>query len=331
MAAAGAELAQSPRGNTFRVKKEISRWSDAGRAQDRRSEWQNSSYISKPLVGVSETVLESPRLSTRGGGGGGTLRESVRNKNPEVNLASPIQRLSPRRWTPDTTETGNASRIGSTSYKGLRNDVGVAYKNSALPVSPQRGTSGKSTAESKEAWQYSRKFNSSHGHSNIPLRSEGGRYYRGSGVSDDPGLQKRTQSINDRGFRALAHQERTSYGGVRFQSAAAREERTINARGRLKKADAAPADIMDATRQASSFNRNMPRDDRWNPANFSPERAASHTVHVKDWSTTSAESSKIVRSRFQERLQKEEAQKKQRAQRAYEIQRRTSRPYMHRA
>jgi hypothetical protein len=205
-------------------------WSDAGKANAARYE-SLKDYIAKPLVGTL----------------GVPLTDGDHNED--------FARL-PAKFSPASRTVTN----GCADFAS-RHPNGRPYSNVTLSCPPQRQDEG------AKHWHYEKNYNTSHGSGrNVAHRSDGGRYFRGSDVTGDTIMNTRDTSIDDRDFYDLGCKARTFNGGGYSKKIKEREDALLGQRGRLKRVETIPDDIMEATRAVFGKKKhNMIKDDIFNP------------------------------------------------------------------
>jgi len=251
-------------------------WSDAGRANYARDSSQRDT-IFRPLIGTISEKLTDSRFN------------EDHNRLPAK--FSPASRTV-RRGCPDLAE---------------RHPNGRPFHNVTLAVPPQRQD------EDATHWHYEKEFNSSHGTNIVPHRSNGGKFFRGSGVTGDTMMNTRTETIEERDFFDMGTKPRTLNGGGYSRAVKAREDALLNQRGRLKRTEKIPDELMEATKDALGKRAFfIVKEDMFNPKEEADNSA--YVTPTAEWQSTQSYTNQQARVRLQktqthvERRRVEEAQ-----------------------
>ena len=254
-------------------------WSDAGKASYARVE-NNKDITTKPLIGNLGLSLNDERFN----------EEHFR---------------LPAKFSP----ASRTLRQGCPDL-GQRHPNGRPFANVTLAVPPQR-TQGEDSTE----WHYTKDMNSSHGVKAVSHRSSGGKYFRNSQVTGDTAVNTRTESINDRSFYDLGAKPRTLMGGGYSRAVKEREDALLNQRGRLKRVEETPQELLDATRRVMTQKQHfMVDEDAFNPR-YEQDNSAYCTL-TSEWQSSASAQNNEAKERLTgaratlERQQIEEANRR---------------------
>jgi hypothetical protein len=158
-------------------------------------------------------------------------------------------------------------------------------------------------------------MNSSHGVKAVSHRSSGGKYFRNSQVTGDTAVNTRTESINDRSFYDLGAKPRTLMGGGYSRAVKEREDALLNQRGRLKRVEETPQELLDATRRVMTQKQHfMVDEDAFNPR-YEQDNSAYCTL-TSEWQSSASAQNNEAKERLTgaratlERQQIEEANRR---------------------
>ena len=175
-----------------------------------------------------------------------------------------------------------------------RHPNGRPFSNVILSVPPQM------TSHDSSDHHYDKSYNTSHGSGRkVAHRSVGGRYFRGSDVTGDTIMNTRDTSINDRNFFDLGCKARTLNGGGYSKKIKEREDALLGQRGRLKRVDTIPDDIMEATKAAlGKKQHHMVNDDIFNPRQEQDNSA--YVTPTSEWKSNSQYANENAKTRLME-------------------------------
>eukprot|EP00946_MAST-07B_sp_MAST-7B-sp1_P000456 g456.t1 len=248
--------------------------SDKGRRAYRRHEMQQD-VVYKPNVGNVPAPLV------------GTEYEKYHQEH---------QRLDAK-FSPASRTIRRGCIAATQSGMDPRKPNGRPFSNVTLACPPQRG--GLPEHEDQTHWHYKKSYNTSHGAKDfVAHRSEGGRYYNGSGVIDqDTMLQTKTEGIKEREFFDIGCKPRMSGGQPYTKATKAREDALLAKRGRLTVQKDIPADIMQATREAhSQMQNNIFVDDKFNPS--IPSDNSAYVELSSQWQSMSSVANSFAQDRL---------------------------------